>query len=171
MPVSGAVTLLPPPADAQNWREYADFLEQDNHFTFYNVWRAASDEQPISISTCLRIYENQLDNISLLFAINQTGIPNTWEVSLSDNLGKISIHRIKFGNGSYLIQTYGNLPKDYDGTPTLNIYPDPAAKIPLGAFAGVYLQCFGRHPYQKDEEIVLQDVLLGSENVLFHTSN
>ncbi|KDQ65007.1 hypothetical protein JAAARDRAFT_146326 [Jaapia argillacea MUCL 33604] len=157
-------TLPPLPKAIGNWRDYYDFITTDKTLSYYNVVVADPTAAIMSITTRLRIFEDDEDTktVNLRIAIEHAGIPPETEVSVSSDGGTITLGRTKVGKSSEDVGINVSLPSDFDGVITLNIFP-PSGEI-LDAYSWVSLQATA---LRDGGDGISTACLLGALNVVF----
>ncbi|KAH9486008.1 hypothetical protein JR316_0000071 [Psilocybe cubensis] len=158
-------TLPHPPADAKNWKEFADFLNNDTSTVYYNVVVADPKAPIISVSTRLRVFDDGTEPLKFHIGIENSIMPEGTLFSLSSATG--TIYMVK----SRLVDHAGihvDLEPGFDDIITLNIFPGP--KEIIDTFAWVSLQIsIIQPPSESARSIPVENtLLLGALNVVFH---
>ncbi|KIJ63960.1 hypothetical protein HYDPIDRAFT_28856 [Hydnomerulius pinastri MD-312] len=157
------------PRDTPNWREYVKFIDSDQSTSYYNV-RVTDPTSPcVSMTTRLRLFEDDPDTKSLeiILQVEHAGLDPDTQISLSSDHGEFVLERTNIGDSHHVIGSDNTIPSDYDGFITLNIFP-PAGKCFRNA-GWISLQAQILSPPDPDTGMS-KTVLLGAENIVFNAN-
>ncbi|KAH9486056.1 hypothetical protein JR316_0000120 [Psilocybe cubensis] len=157
--------LQAPPADASNWQDMVDFINNDTSTVFYNVVVADPNAPVISVSTRLRVIDDGTSPLNFLITLATSTMPAGTSVSMSSPSGMINLDKVPLTDD---IGVHVSLSGGFDDIITLNIFP--AAEDTIETFAWVSLQASIVVPQTARRGLIpISEVfLLGSLNVVFH---
>uniref|UniRef100_A0A8H8CPY2 Uncharacterized protein n=1 Tax=Psilocybe cubensis TaxID=181762 RepID=A0A8H8CPY2_PSICU len=154
--------LQAPPANANNWQDMVDFINNDTSTVFYNVVVADPNAPVISVSTRLRVIDDGTSPLNFLITLATSTMPAGTSVSMSSPSGMINLDKVALTDD---IGVHVSLSGGFDDIITLNIFP--AAEDTIETFAWVSLQASIVVP-QTGLIPISEVFLLGSLNVVFH---
>ncbi|KAF9005499.1 hypothetical protein BDQ17DRAFT_1423981 [Cyathus striatus] len=118
--------LIPsPPANINNCKDYYKFVTSDTTTTYYNVLVADPTVPVISITTRLRIFDDNPSNVvTLWLSVWHAGVPKDTQISLSSDCGQVHIPKRGISNSSAGVGKL-EVKAGYDGHISMNIFrPD-----------------------------------------------
>ncbi|KAH9486051.1 hypothetical protein JR316_0000115 [Psilocybe cubensis] len=157
--------LPSPPADVKNWKEFVQFLNNDNSTVYYNVIVADPKAPVISVSTRLRVVDDGTVPLDFRITIETSMMPEGTFVSLSSSTGIVSLQK------SVLVDDIGvrvNLAPGFDDTITLNIFPGPEDTIETFAWVSLQASIVTPQTEPAGGTPISNVVLLGALNIVFH---
>ncbi|OSX63086.1 hypothetical protein POSPLADRAFT_1141658 [Postia placenta MAD-698-R-SB12] len=153
-----------------NWRNLVKLVGEDATLATYNVVFADPCSTNVSLTTRLRVFENQASSVNMAFGIEAVGTPaSDIDVSLVGFGTTTGSKPITFGQSrtnilpSKLLTTPAILPKDFDGTVTLNVFNDK--KQTFGDYSSISVIAYAVTAVGGKETYTT----LGAEHIVFHS--
>ncbi|KAF9801351.1 hypothetical protein IEO21_10142 [Rhodonia placenta] len=153
-----------------NWRDLVKLVGEDATLATYNVVFADPCSTNVSLTTRLRVFENQASSVNMAFGIEAVGTPaSDIDVSLVGFGTTTGSKPITFGQSrtnilpSKLLNTPAILPKDFDGTVTLNVFNDK--KQTFGDYSSISVIAYAVTAVGGKETYTT----LGAEHIVFHS--
>ncbi|KAF9804290.1 hypothetical protein IEO21_09433 [Rhodonia placenta] len=153
-----------------NWRDLVKLVGEDATLATYNVVFADPCSTNVSLTTRLRLFENQATSVHMAFGIEAIGTPaSDIDVSLVGFGATTGSKPFTFGLSrtnilpSKLLTTPAILPKDFDGTVTLNVFNDK--KQTFGDYSSISVIAYAVTAVGGKETYTT----LGAEHIVFHS--
>ncbi|KAF9005503.1 hypothetical protein BDQ17DRAFT_1353244 [Cyathus striatus] len=156
--------LIPsPPGNINNCKDYYKFVTSDTTTTYYNVLVADPTASVISVTTRLRIFDDNPNNITTLWiSVWHAGVPNDTQISLSSDCGQVHIPKTSISNAPDGVGRL-DVKAGYDGYITMNIFrPDSEHFDP---YSWMSLRV-GMKP-----DVPGPDEFLGAQNIVFEADS
>ncbi|EED78238.1 predicted protein [Postia placenta Mad-698-R] len=164
---ASATTLV---QQVHNWRDLVKLVGGDATLATYNVVFADPCSANVSLTTRLRVFENQASSVNMAFGIEAVGTPaSDIHVSLVGFGAATGSKPFTFGLSrtnilpSKLLTTSAILPKDFDGTVTLNVFNDK--KQTFGDYSSISVIAYAVTAVGGKETYTT----LGAEHIVFHS--
>ncbi|KAF9807222.1 hypothetical protein IEO21_08315 [Rhodonia placenta] len=164
---ASATTLV---QQIHNWRDLVKLVGEDATLATYNVVFADPCSTNVSLTTRLRVFENQASSVNMAFGIEAVGTPaSDIDVSLVGFGATTGPKPFTFGLSrtnilpSKLLTTSSILPKDFDGTVTLNVFNDK--KQTFGDYSSISVIAYAVTAVGGKETYTT----LGAEHIVFHS--
>lgn len=165
-----AIGRKDPVRHASNWRDLVKHVGQDPALATYNVAFSDPCSTDISLTTRFRLPENQYHNVAMAFVIEAVSTPvNDIDVSLSCFGAAPNSNPFSFGcprrniRPSQLLITKASVPKDFDGTITLNVLNDK--KHTFGDYSTISLVAYAVTNVHGEDKYTI----LGAEHIVFNS--